>query len=109
MALPTYIKTRGLRERCFALNAFQAEKVLTEVCNIIDDPFEERNLSVTYDRKTVALGKRKRPLAGTELNALNTTRSTYVRLYKVALLVNKLAKPIVIGQFTKLKAGIINS
>lgn len=72
------------------------ERVLQSICRVIGDPYDKRHLSLTTARDRPNSIKRSTPLAGVPVNTVNYQTTRIVKLYKVVLMINGLASPIII-------------
>ncbi len=68
------------------------------IFNVIGEPFEAENLSITEQRNRVNTTKRSVPLSTIGQNKINYQEDFKVEFYKAVLLINGLESPIVIAQ-----------
>lgn len=72
----------------FGNNTSQIKSLLSSLFKVINEPFEERNLSNTSSRTRVNQTKRLLPLSKTELNPISYQAAFDVKFRKAVLLVN---------------------
>lgn len=84
----------------FCKDPSAVKRVLDPICEVIGEPYESRNLSITTARNRSNTTKRTTPLAGVPINTVSYQTTITVKLYKVVLLVNGLSSPIVIYKTT---------
>lgn len=82
----------------FGKNTPQIKKLLSSLFKVINDPFEEHNLSITSSRTRVNQTKRLLPLDTTEVNPITYKASFKVKFRKAVLLVHGLKSPIVLAE-----------
>ena len=82
----------------FGDNPSQIKELFNALFAVIDEPFEERNLSTTVDRNRVNITKLLTPLNGTGSNGITYAGSFKVNFKKAVLLVNGLKSPIVLAE-----------
>ena len=82
----------------FGKDPSQIKVLLSSLCEVINDSFEERNLSITSGRTRINNGKRLLPLDTTALNPVSYQASFTVKFRKAVLLVNGLKSPIVLAE-----------
>ncbi len=68
------------------------------IFEIIGEPFEVENLSITDQINRVNKTKRSVPLSTIEPNKINYQEDFKVEFYKAVLLVNGLESPIILAQ-----------
>lgn len=74
----------------------EAIQILEKLCNVIDEPFNNKNLSFTTNRQRTNPFKRIIPLDGVDINDVSYNTDLKLKLHKVVLLVNGLKSPIII-------------
>lgn len=82
----------------FGKNTSQIKILLSSLCKVINEPFDDRNLSITSSRTRVNQTKRLLPLDNTDLNTISYHTSFNVKFRKAVLLVNGLKSPIVLAE-----------
>lgn len=82
----------------FGNNTQQIKALLSSLCKVINEPFEECNLSITSSRTRVNTTKRLLPLDNTGLKPVSYETSFDVKFRKAVLLVNGLKSPIVLAE-----------
>ena len=80
----------------FCKDSSAVERILYPICQVIGEPYESRNLSITSARNRPNSTKRTTSLAGISINTVNYQTTITMKLYKVVLLVNGLSSPIVV-------------
>lgn len=80
----------------FSNSAETATQVLEPICQTIEEPFEKKNLSLTYDRTRLNSTRRTATLDGIRTNTVDYKTDIKLRLFRVVLLVNGLASPLVV-------------
>ena len=82
----------------FGENSTEIKGLLSSLCKVINEPFEERNLSITLSRTRVNPNRRSSVLEGIELNTISYQGNFKVKFRKAVLLVNGLKSPIVLAE-----------
>lgn len=82
----------------FGKNTSQIKALLSSLFKVINEPFEDNNLSMNSSRTRVNQKKRLLPLDTTELNTISYQASFNVKFRKAVLLVNGLKSPIVLAE-----------
>lgn len=80
----------------FCQDVDNVDRVLKPICDVIGDPYERQNLSLTAARSRSNPHRRTTPIAGVGVNSVLYQTTIIVKLYKVVLLINGAASPIVI-------------
>lgn len=82
----------------FGTNSSQIKSLFKSLFKVINEPFEERNLSITSSRARINQTKRSSVLGGVGLNTFSYGTSFNVKFKKAVLLVNGLKRPIVLAE-----------
>lgn len=94
-----YVSTdKRFKTTIFGDNSSQIKALFTSLFKVINEPFEERNLSITSCRSRVNGTRRKLALGGSEVNDISYTSPFVVKFKKAVLLVNGLKSPIVLAE-----------
>jgi len=94
-----YVSTdKRFKTTIFGSNASQIKELFNSLFKVINEPFEERNLSITTSRARTNETRRKTPLNGSDLNDTCYTSPFIVKFKKAVLLVNGLKSPIVLAE-----------
>lgn len=82
----------------FGSNVSEIISLFTNLLSVLDEPFLERNLSITFGRNRINQTKRSKPLGDIKINEMDYQSSFSVKFYKAVLLVNGLEKPIILAK-----------
>ena len=82
----------------FGQNSAEIKDLFKSIFEIIGEPFEVENLSITDQINRVNKTKRSVPLSTIEPNKINYQEDFKVEFYKAVLLVNGLESPIILAQ-----------
>ena len=88
-------KDKHFKTTVFANDKQEIETLLKAVLQVVEEPFIERNLSVTFGRKRESITRCTKPLGNTPVYVQDYNQSFRVQLYRAVLLVNGLERPIV--------------
>jgi hypothetical protein len=98
----TYVsKNRKYKNILFTKTKEDAEKILKAVYFVTGHKYDERNRSYTEGRNRAVFNRRKTPLGEADIYLENYDTTIPMYLYKVAVLVNPLKKPLLIFQNKK--------
>jgi len=80
----------------FGNNSSQIKALFHSLFKVINEPFEEQNLSITTSRSRLNETKRSSPLGESELNNISYNTPFNVKFRKAVLLINGIKKPIML-------------
>lgn len=89
-------KDKRFKTTVFGQEFTEIKSLFTNLLSLIDEPFEDRDLSITLNRNRASVTKRKESLDGIGLNNVNYQISFPVRLHKIVLFVNNLKSPVIL-------------
>lgn len=85
---------KSFKTTVFGSDKSTIKNVLSQLCPLCGEPFDQKNLSFTEDRNRENLTKRNEPLSGVGPLEVLPRASYRVELFRASLLVNGLERPI---------------
>ena len=89
-------KDKRFKTTIFGQDSSQIKRLFTNLLAVINEPFDDRDLSITFNRNRISSTKRTKSLDGIGLNKVNYQINFPVQLYKVVLFVNNLESPLIL-------------
>ena len=91
-------KDRRFKTTVYGDSREDVEHVLRACLSVIEEEFDPNDLSYTDGNHRVNVVKRKQPLSNVEQNPVDYKSASKQQLFRVLLMVNGLAQPIVIKE-----------
>ena len=91
-------KDKRFKTTLFGSDTKEIKNLLNNLLSIIDDPFEEKNLSLTINRNRQNLTKRQKSLSSIKPNLINYQTIFPLKLFKIVLLVNGMSAPLILAK-----------